>query len=172
MILTQNIMDFWPEPLFLEHSFQLRTYPNLINIIKHYSNNLSREMLQPRQSYYFAELRKKIRTMKTKYLLFSIVIKRAVNSECKVSSFSFINQGAEQENLFLSSNIWKNIYYYEFRAMWDVMEVWKRLLAVCSIYYPLWLAMSKGCLSLVLRCGHLTSSQWDVNGSEQPPGCS
>lgn len=45
--------------------------------------------------------------MKTKYLLFRIVIKRAVNSECKVSSFSFINQGAEQENLFFSSNIWK-----------------------------------------------------------------
>lgn len=63
-ILTQDTMDFWPETLFLEHSFQLWTDPNLINIIKHDSNNLSREMLQPRQSYYFAELRKKIRTMK------------------------------------------------------------------------------------------------------------
>ena len=86
-------MDFWPEPLFLEHSFQLWTDPNLVNIIKHHSNNLPREMLQPWQSYYFTELRKKIRTMKVNekltYLCFNIVIKRTLNSKLGTKGFRF-----------------------------------------------------------------------------------
>ena len=109
-------MDFWPEALFLEHSFQLWTDPNLVNIIKHHSNNLPREMLQPRQSYYFTELRKKIRTMKVNekltYLCFNIVIKRTLHSESETKGFRFFvyKRRCRTRKYLLTLNIGKNAY--------------------------------------------------------------
>ena len=107
-------MDFWPEPLFLEHSFQLWTDPNLVNIIQHHSNNIPRQMLQPRQSYYFTELRKKIRTMKVNENLKYIVIKRTLNSESGTKGFRFFiyKRRCWTRKCLLTLNIGKNAYMH------------------------------------------------------------